>query len=46
MIICGHSHAKDDFLSEVGFRYMNCGFVKREKNFILVTKDEARFIDL
>lgn len=45
-IICGHSHAKENYLSEKGFRYLNCGFVKKEENFILIDKKEARFINL
>ena len=42
IIICGHSHIKDDFESKQGFRYINNGFFPRDNSFIFISNGEIK----
>jgi UDP-2,3-diacylglucosamine hydrolase len=41
-IICGHSHAKDNYQSKNDFTYLNNGYAQSSKTFIYIT-DEGKF---
>lgn len=46
LMICGHSHVKDDYDSVNNFKYINNGYFPIEKSFIYYDEGETRFISL
>jgi len=45
-LICGHSHIKDDYNSNNGFRYLNNGYAPNSKSFIFYDGDQFSFVNL
>lgn len=46
IILAGHSHVKDEYKSELGFTYLNNGYLPSEKTFLTITKEEYEFVSL
>ena len=46
MIISGHSHIKDEYISPNGFTYLNNGYFPNEKSFIHLADNTHQFISL
>lgn len=46
IIICGHSHVKDDFISSEGFRYINNGIFKRDNSIIFISNSNIEQVVL
>ena len=43
ILVCGHSHVKDDFVSEKGFRYLNNGYAQHTKTYISIRDGHVSF---
>lgn len=43
MIICGHSHVKDHYISTNGFHYINNGYAQHTKTYISIENGEISF---
>lgn len=43
VLVCGHSHVKDCWQSELGFCYVNNGYFMAEKSFAVIENGEVRF---
>lgn len=43
ILLCGHSHCKDDFQSSKGNRYLNNGYPSHSKCFVIIDEKGPRF---
>jgi len=43
IIVCGHSHVKDLYLSENGFSYVNNGYAQHSKTYISIEDGNISF---
>ena len=46
ILVCGHSHVKDNWQSELGFRYVNNGYFLKEKTFAVIEDGKVKFESL
>ena len=46
LLVCGHSHVKDDFKSEIGFQYINNGYAQNSKTYVSIENGNASFKDI
>jgi UDP-2,3-diacylglucosamine hydrolase len=46
VIVCGHSHVKDHFKSELNFEYINNGYAQNTKTYIYIENGNVGFRDL
>lgn len=46
LLICGHSHVKDLWLSPKGFTYANNGYFQSEKTYAIIKNGVVKFVDL
>lgn len=43
IIVCGHSHVKDHYISESGFEYVNNGYAQHSKTYISIENGNISF---
>lgn len=43
LIVCGHSHVKDHFKSDLGFEYVNNGYAQHTKTYIAIEDGNVSF---
>lgn len=46
ILVCGHSHIKDNYASKNNFLYLNNGYALNEKTFLNIKKNKCEFISL
>lgn len=46
VLVSGHSHVKDSYKSELGFKYINNGFFPKEQTFLFIKDGSDSFISL
>lgn len=45
-VICGHTHIQENYVYPDKTTYLNCGYPKKDKNFLYYADGEFRFINL
>ena len=46
ILVCGHSHVKDNYINRENKQYVNNGFALREKTFVYLNNGDLSFQDI